>query len=295
MSKEKPKLLVIGSRGFLGSYVARAAGDSFEVVEANRTRDEQANCVGIDVRNKGSVNFVFQAIQPDVAVLLSAISDIDYCERVPDEAWAVNLRGAEYVADACARTNTRLVFTSTAAVFDGCQHGYSEESPLSPISVYGETKARAEKAVMALVPSAIVVRMALVLGFAGCPGTNALLENLRIQWASGHSVSLPEFEQRNPIDAYTAAKFMLDLLKSENARGIFHIGCKDSITRYDLGLKLASRMGYPDRVQPQREPLSGRAPRGADHYLLTDKLSTMSDIPIPTCDQVIERCFDGLA
>ena len=32
-------------------------------------------------------------------------------------------------------------------VFDGGRHGYTEEDPPSPVSVYGETKARAESIV----------------------------------------------------------------------------------------------------------------------------------------------------
>jgi len=228
-------------------------------------------------------------------MLFSAISDIDRCQQFPDEAEAVNLRGPQNVADACAASNARLLFTSTGAVFDGEKHGYSEEDPVSPVSIYGETKVEAEKAVLALGPSAIVVRIALVIGFAANNGTNSILDSLKKKWTSGQIVALPVNEQRNPIDAATASRFMLELLR-KSAIGIFHIGCSDPITRYDLGLKLVHRMGYPrNQVQPQWEPIPGRAPRGPDHYLLTDKLRAASAIPIPTCEQVIERCFDVAA
>ncbi len=62
--------------------------------------------------------------------------------------------------------SARLLFTSTAAVFDGSKHGYREEDEVAPLSVYGKTKAWAENAVRSLLPSAIVIRFALVLGFA---------------------------------------------------------------------------------------------------------------------------------
>jgi dTDP-4-dehydrorhamnose reductase len=286
-------MFVIGSRGFLGSYVVRAAAGEFEVIEGNRTTDRPGE-VKIDVGDEGSVRAAFQAARPDAVVLLAAIADIDRCQQFPEEARMVNLRGAEHVANACVGAQTRLIFTSTGAVFDGRTHGYTEESPLSPVSVYGETKAMAEKSILSLVPSALVVRIALALGFAGRAGANALLDTMRKRWAAGQTVALPVFEQRNPIDGGTLSRFVLDLLKQE-ARGVFHIGCEDSITRYDLGLKLAARMGFPGQVDLQLELPPGRAPRGPDHYLLTDKLRMTSTIPIPTCDQVIERCFHGLA
>jgi|SRR5579863_1021268 dTDP-4-dehydrorhamnose reductase len=295
MQKSKPRLLIIGSRGFLGRVAAQCGLLEFEVIEGNRSIAGHPGEVKIDLRDESCVRHAFEAAWPDSVLLLSAISDIDRCQQFPEEAKAVNLRGAEHVANACARNNVRLLFTSTAAVFDGQTHGYSEESPVSPISVYGETKALAEKPVLSLGPLAVVVRIALVLGFAGRPGTNSLLDNLREQWATSKTVALPLFEQRNPIDTVTAGRFMIDLVKKRETRGIFHIGCKDPISRYHLGVKLASRMGYPGQVGPQYEPLPGRAPRGRDHYLLTDKISATCTIPIPTCDQVIERCFDGAA
>jgi hypothetical protein len=35
----------------------------------------------------------------------------------------------------------------------------------------------------------------------------------------------------------------------------------------------------------------GRAPRGADHFLLTNKIKAICKNAIPTCSEVIERCF----
>lgn len=290
MSSGKPRLLVIGSRGFLGSYAAIGAKSDFEVVEAGRSSNGGSG-LAIDIRDQGSVQAGFRAARPDSVMLFSAISDIDRCQQFPDEAGAVNLRGPQNVAEACAANNARLLFTSTGAVFDGKKHGYSEEDPVSPVSVYGETKVEAEKAVLALGASGIVVRIALAIGFAANNGTNSILDSLKKKWSSDQIVALPVHEQRNPIDAVTASRFMLELLRNA-ASGVFHIGCSDPITRYDLGLKLVTRMGYPARqVQPQWEPIPGRAPRGPDHYLLTDKLRAASAIPIPTCAQVIERCF----
>lgn len=295
MSKAGRRLLVIGSRGFLGARAAQEAALEYDVIGASRTTGSQPNEVEIDIRDEGSVKAAFEAAHPDTVLLFSAISDIDRCEKAPEEAWAVNSRGAEYVANACARSKARLVFASTGAVFDGRKHGYTEECPVSPVSVYGHTKAEAEKVVLALSLSAIVVRLSLVLGFGNSFGTNSLMDKLKERWASGETVALPVFEQRNPIDAVTASRFILELLRKPDVSGIFHIGCTNSVTRHHLGLKLASRMGYSGQVSEQLEPPRGRAPRGPDHYLLTDKLRRTCQTSVPSCDQVIERCFDGLA
>jgi dTDP-4-dehydrorhamnose reductase len=294
MNDTKPRMLIIGSRGFLGAHITRAAASDFEVMEGNRPAPGQSAEVTIDIKDERSVKQAFAASHPVVVLLLSAYSDIDYCQKHPDEARAVNLRGAEYVAAECARSNAHLLFTSTGAVFDGKKHGYTETDPVSPVSVYGETKAAAETSISKLLPNAILARISLVVGFAGRSGTNSLLDNLKRRWVSGQSVAMPVFEYRNPIDAGTCSQFMLDLVKRKE-RGVFNIGCTDSLSRYDLGLKFASRMGYSDCVESQLDLPPGRAPRGPDHFLLTEKLRGVSNIPIPSCDQVVERCFDVAA
>jgi dTDP-4-dehydrorhamnose reductase len=108
-------------------------------------------------------------------------------------------------------------------------------------------------------------------------------------------VALPIFEKRNPIDARTAARLMTSLLSQPEISGIFHLGSADPVTRYDLGARLAVRMGYAGRVEPEDAPIADRAPRGRDHYLLTGKVRRACSIQIPTSDEVIARCFDGIA
>jgi dTDP-4-dehydrorhamnose reductase len=295
MLKAGPRLLVIGSRGFLGAITAREAALEYEVVGASRTAGSKPNELQIDVRDESSVKATFEAARPDAVVLLSAISDIDRCEQFPEEARAVNLQGAEHVVNACARSDARLLFTSTGAVFDGRKHGYAEECTVSPLSAYGRTKAEAEKLVLALGGSGVVVRLSLVLGFGASSGTNSFMDKLKERWAHGETVAFPVFEQRNPIDAVTASRFMVELLRKPEASGTFHVGSTDSVTRHHLGLKLASKMGYEGQVSEQLQLPPGRAPRGPDHFLLTHKLQRTCRTRVPSCDQVIERCFDGLA
>ena len=189
-----------------------------------------------------------------------------------------------------------MLFTSSAAVFDGTRHGYTEEDPPTPISVYGRTKARAEELIMSTLPSALILRLALVVGFAAGCGTNAMLNRFAEKLRAGQEVSFPDYEYRNPIDAATLSEFTLELLRRPNANGVYHVGASDSMSRFELGVRLAEKMGLPrEFVHRQTEPLPGRAPRGPDHFLLTGKIRQMCRTPVPSCDQVIERAIHGSA
>jgi dTDP-4-dehydrorhamnose reductase len=291
---DRQRILVIGAKGFLGTYAvqAAAAGDAFDVIRADRSGTGQPGSIELDITDASTVERAFRLIEPDFVLLLAAMSDIDRCERMPEMAFAANARGAENVANACARTQARLLFTSTAAVFDGRKHGYSEEDSIAPLSVYGKTKAWAENSVKALIPSAVIIRFALVLGFARKSGTNAMLDSVIGKWKAGEPVSFSTRETRNPIDAASLANLMISMLADRHVSGLFHVGAFDSVSRYELGKRLAARAGVSiDLVQPQGDPPPGRAPRGDNHFLLTEKIQRAFNFKVETCDQVIERCF----
>jgi dTDP-4-dehydrorhamnose reductase len=289
-----PRLLIVGASGFLGQHIGRKAASAFDVYEADIATPPGKRGLAMDITSAASVNAGFEWAAPDAAILLAAISDIDECERRPELAQAVNVRGAEHVAEACARSRARLVFTSSAAVFNGTRHGYNESDPPTPMSVYGTTKALAEDTISRKLPSALILRLALAIGFAEGSGTNAMLNKFAARLRAGESVSLPDYEYRNPIDAETLSCFLLELLNCGGAAGIFHVGATESISRFELGVRLAEKMGLSPRlVHPQTQPLPGRAPRGPDHFLLTGRLRATCRTPVPSCSEIIERAIHG--
>lgn len=272
---------------------AAEATGTFDVTYADSKPLNESGIHQVDISSANSVERIFQTVQPQAVLLLAAISDIDKCEAAPELAYAVNALGAENVANACARANARLLFTSTAAVFDGKRHGYREEDTPTPLSVYGRTKECAEQAVRGLVPSAVILRIALVLGFAGKGGTNAMLDQLMARWGQGAPVAFPTNEVRNPVDAGRLAEAMVQLLSpSSTARGIYHVGATDSLSRYEIGQHLAAKAGFPaSLVRVQSETPPGRAPRGNDHFLIADKIQRECGIEFGSTASVIERCF----
>ena len=291
---DKKRILVVGARGFLGMYAVEAAttADTFEVIRGDRSSTGHPGSVALNIADASSVDQAFRDARPDLVLLLAAIADIDRCERLPEEAFATNARGAENVANACARNNARLLFTSTAAVFDGKQHGYREEDAATPVSVYGRTKVWAEAAVKELTPSAAIVRFSLVLGFTRNTGTNAMLDGMVAKLEAGETIYLSTREKRNPLEAASLSRLLIRMLADPTANGLYHTGASDSISRYELGKRLAKRVNVSaDLVQAKDDPIPGRAPRGEDHFLLTEKLHRFYNLDIESCDQVIERCF----
>lgn len=293
----KKRLLIIGSKGFIGQHLLSKAQGSWEVFSADsQAVPAEPASFQVEITDAEHVRKVFQETKPDAVVLLAAISDIDRCEQNPDQARAVNVQGTENVVKACAEIGSRLLFVSSAAVFDGNQHGYKEEAPPTPLSVYGRTKHEAEVLISKALPSSLIVRPALVLGFSRTSGTNAFLNRLAKSLRAGDEVQAPADEYRNPIDVATLSQVILQLLQTPGASGVFHVGSLDSLSRYEMTRQLAEGMGFkPSQVVPRTGGKPGRAPRGNAHLLLTDRLRQVCDISLGTAHEVIRRSIDGFA
>ena len=78
-------------------------------------------------------------------------------------AWRANATGPALLARACAEHGLTLVHVSSDYVFDGTRELHDEAEPLSPLGVYGQTKAAGDLAVAGC-PSHCIVRSSWVIG-----------------------------------------------------------------------------------------------------------------------------------
>ncbi|MBP0451022.1 NAD-dependent epimerase/dehydratase family protein [Kitasatospora sp. RG8] len=151
------RVLVTGGGGLVGSrIVAQLAAlgahalvlDRFDAyphpVRDRFQVDRHAEKVVLgDVRERAAVKWL--AGRADFVVHAAAYADVAACTRRPDTAFAANVHGTQTLLDAVVESPVkRLVFVSSAAVYgDGAPGGaprFTEEQPLTPISVYANTK-----------------------------------------------------------------------------------------------------------------------------------------------------------
>ena len=78
-------------------------------------------------------------------------------------AWRANATGPALLARTCAEHGITLVHVSSDYVFDGTAEVHAEDEPLSPLSVYGQSKAAGDLAVVGC-PRHYIVRSSWVIG-----------------------------------------------------------------------------------------------------------------------------------
>jgi len=150
-------IVVIGTKGRLGAALAREYARDLELSGFDRNH--------VDLRNLDQVQSMFSEMEFDLLLNCAALTNVDYCESNPDEAFLVNAEAPRLLAEICQRKSARLVHFSTDYVFDGKQHApYTEEDIPAPLSVYGRSKLEGERRVLNISSNNLVVRLSWVFG-----------------------------------------------------------------------------------------------------------------------------------
>src|SRR5208337_1041423 len=115
-----------------------------------------------DLNRFKEIKEILQKIRPDALIHTAAESNPNFCQLNPVASHGINVEATANLASLCAELRIPFVFTSSDLVFNGLKPPYSENDPVCPLSIYGEQKAKAERAVLERYPRALVCRMALM-------------------------------------------------------------------------------------------------------------------------------------
>jgi len=139
-------VVVTGGAGFIGSRLARTLAAVCEVTVVDDCSNgdpaavpESATLIRGDVRDVEPVQRA--CAEADVVFHQAAMSDVTRSVRAPGECHTRNASGAMTVLDAARRTDARVVFASSAAVYGPPERlPVREGHPKRPTSPYGVSK-----------------------------------------------------------------------------------------------------------------------------------------------------------
>jgi dTDP-4-dehydrorhamnose reductase len=240
-------LLITGASGYLGRHLVARAGARWRL---SGTHLRGAPPTGLDsrqleVRDAAAVERLLRELQPQV-VLHTAYQRDDP---------SVTIEGTRNLARSCGRLGARLMLVSTDLVFDGRRGQYRESDPTSPVESYGASKVEAEREVLA--QGGVVARTSLIYGFNPLDPITEKLVVKPLQGGEPSTLFLDEL--RCPVYAPDLADALLELASME-FQGLIHLSGPQRLNRYELGVRLAHRLGL--------DPSGLRAGRAADLSLL---------------------------
>lgn len=152
------RLVVVGSRGYIGAELLTRAGEAYDVVGTTSAGSHGT----MSLRLEEAQGFDYKQVRRgDVIVITAAISSPDICRR--ENAWArrINVEGTALFTKSVIDRGARVIFLSSDTVYGERQKGVSESDECRPCGDYAEMKYEVEQA-FAGVPQFKAIRLSYV-------------------------------------------------------------------------------------------------------------------------------------
>lgn len=218
----KQKITVIGGSGFVGTNFCQRLfekGLDFEILDVKRSNRFPAQSKIADVRDVSSLR---QAMSGDVVVNLAAVHRDDIWDK--SEYYTTNVEGAKNVAKICTEKEiTKIIFTSSVAVYGHTTYETSEDGATNPFNEYGKTKLLAENELRewnnARANSLIIVRPTVIFG----EGNRGNVYNLLRQIATDRFVMVGNGKNRKSMAYIQNVVTFLEYCVEENTKYALYI------------------------------------------------------------------------
>lgn len=232
--------------------------------------------------------------EADVVIHCAAKTNVDACEKEPDDALEINVRLTENVISFANRSNALLIHISTDAVYADRPEAKKESAPLAPLSIYAKTKLQAEEAVQKKAGRFYVVRTNLF-------GYNILNKYSLAEWVyynlrEGKSINGFDDVYFSPIlanELFTALQHLI-AVKQQSSNEVLNIGASDSISKYGFAVSIASLFGLDQSLikKTSVHDFGFAAPRANNSVMDSGKFETITGLQLPTVQQCLNNFFN---
>lgn len=246
------RILVTGAAGYLGSVLCEHLLDAGYCVTAldslmygqnslfHLCANPAFDFVEGDVRNEDLMHRLIK--DADVIIPLAAIVGAPACKRDPGMTKSVNLEAVQLI--------NRLRSPQQLVVYPNTNSGYgastgdtycTEDTPLDPISLYGQTKVQAELQLLES-PNAITLRLATVFGTSPRMRLDLLVNHfVYTAITDGYLVIFEKDFKRNYVHIRDVADCMIYCIKNAEkmAGRPYNVGLDEAnLSKEELALKV---------------------------------------------------------
>lgn len=277
------RILITGSNGLLGQKVVDlclSKGLPFLATSSGENRYSkcpETQYQTLDITDEANIKAVFDQYLPTHIIHTAAMTNVDACEAQPEACDLVNRQAVYMLARASQAIGAHFQLLSTDFVFDGEAGPYKETDQPNPLSVYARSKYEAEHLLEDIVGlNYSIVRTIIVYG----QGEQLSRSNL-ILWAKealqeGKPLNIVDDQFRAPTWADDLAWACVRICEL-NQTGIFHISGPETISIYDIVLRVAAYYQLPtDQItRLKSNTLNQAAKRPPRTGFILDKASSI--------------------
>ena len=289
---DRLKVLITGASGLLGKALIFENKNRYELCGtyfSNSLNLKDIALLQVDVSDSNSFLNTISMFIPDIIIHTAALTLVDLCEKEKELAYKINIIGTENVVEFARERQAKLVYISTDFVFDGKRGNYIENDTPNPINYYGFTKLKGEEASLSYGKSLVIRTSIFGLNPSGSkPGIEGIIKDAE----NGKKISAPFDIFYSPISANSLAKIIFQLVE-EGASGIYHVGSKEKISRFDFFNLLFGALRLPHNnllpIAFDEYSKGKNAPRPKDVSLRSLKVVKDFNIDLPDIESDIEN------
>ncbi|MDD4856916.1 MAG: dTDP-4-dehydrorhamnose reductase [Candidatus Krumholzibacteria bacterium] len=227
------RIYITGVKGMLGRAVVPLFRERYEIFPADLGET--------DVRDADAIMGDICRTKPRFVLHLAAITDVDACEKNPDEAYGVNALGTRNVALACQRSDAVMAYISTGMVYDGRKETpYVEFDPACPLNVYARSKYQGEIMMKDLLSRFYTFYSCWLFGggIADKKFVGRIIERAR----NTSELRVVNDKFGSPTYTVDLAKRMFDFIES-GLYGKYHCANAGCVNRFEMSLEILKAAG----------------------------------------------------
>lgn len=242
--RELGRTLVFGASGYLGrTVVSTLASRGIETVGAHCENPTEATSVEFDFWRDDPTSLV-RDVEPDTVIFAANVEDAD------SVAGTTLKTAAERLVAAC--TDSRFVYVSSDAVFDGTDGLYKESDTPTPTTDYGTRLVSFENLVTDICSDYCIVRPSYLFGFSEGE-LDGRLERTRSHLRRDEPVEYFDDMFKSPVEVGQAAE-SITRLAGRSYVGLVHVGGpRTSVYRFHCDAMSALNF-CPDSIKPTSMP-----------------------------------------
>lgn len=267
------RIYIAGCGGMLGE----AFHEEFSPVAALRCTDIDVNedwLDYLDFRDAGAYRQDVRDYSPDFLFHLGALTDLEYCETYPDDAYVTNALAVENAVHIANELDIPLLYVGTAGIFDGARDLYDDWDTPNPLGAYARAKWAGETFVRENCLRYLICRAGWMMG--GGPGKDKkFIQKLMLQLHEG-ATELRVVNDKLGTPTYTRdfARNVHTLLEARHW-GLYNMVCQGSTSRLEVAQQLVAHLDLKERVEVM--------PVTSDYFAST------YFAPRPNCERLVNR------
>lgn len=182
--------------------------------------------------------------QFDAIIHCAALTDIEFSEKNPEDAYLINHLATEKLVKTFA--DSLFIYISTDSVFDGKTGDYNETDPTNPLNIYSRSKLAGEDAVKSIAENFYILRTN-IYGYHQPAAHRSLFEWGYEKLRRGDRIRGYTNVIFNPLYVGQLAFVIEQMILQKPVSGIYNAVGDEHLSKYDFLLRVIKLFDFPTK------------------------------------------------